>query len=109
MARGLRGLHAVDPFNEADTIDSKEMLLIICQLNKSGLNMLEYLVRNGYVYKGKFLITPKDFLEAMELRAKKSYYLGIDNLVKWDVLAKSEDVSFFYFNKNFFSWYDNNL
>ncbi len=104
MARGLRGVHAEDPFVDAEPTSDKELLLIICQLNKSGLNMLEYLIRNGYVYKGMFLITSKDFLASMELRAKKSYYLGIDNLVKWEVLAKSEEVGFFYFNPKFFPW-----
>ena len=99
-----RRTHKDDPFGEGEELTDQEFLLIICQLNKSGLNMLEYLVRNGYVYKGMFLITPKDFLEHTELRAKKSYYLGIDNLVKWDILAKSEETSFFYFNPKFFTW-----
>ncbi len=106
MSRGLRRTHKEDPYTKDRGISEKELILTICQLNKSGLNMLEYLIRNGYVYKGRFLITPKDFLESMKLRSNKSYYLGIDNLVKWDILAKSEDVSFFYFNRNFFYNYD---
>jgi len=104
MGRGIRKTHIVDPFVGAEDISDKEFLLILCQLNKSGLNMLEHLVRNGHVYRGRFLISPKEFLESTGLIAKKSYYLGIDNLVKWEILAKSEEVSFFFFNPKFFSW-----
>ena len=69
MSRGLRRTHKEDPYTKDRGISEKELILTICQLNKSGLNMLEY-------------------------------------LVKWDILAKSEDVSFFYFNRNFFYNYD---
>lgn len=104
MNKGLRGVHKEDPFKDIAVISDKEFLLTICQLNKTGLIMFEYLIRNGYVYKGMFLISYKDFMAEMKLRSKKSYYNGIDNLLKWDVLAKSEDVSFFYFNPKFFPW-----
>tara|TARA_R110002126_G_scaffold94290_3_gene222685 strand:+ start:1382 stop:1702 length:321 start_codon:yes stop_codon:yes gene_type:complete len=106
MGRGIRRTHTVDPFGEAEEMSNKELLLILCQLNKPGLNMLEHLVRDGYVYKGRFLISPKDFLKSSGLIAKKSFYLGIDNLVKWNILAKSDDVSFFYFNPKIFAWHD---
>lgn len=104
MNKGLRGVHKEDPFKDITLISDKEFLLTICQLNKTGLVMFEYLIRNGYIYKGMFLISYKDFMTEMKLRSKKSYYNGIDNLLKWDVLAKSENVSFFYFNPKFFSW-----
>ena len=104
MGRGIRKTHTEDPFVESEDMTDQEFILIMCQLNKSGINMLEHLVRNGYVYKGRFLISPKEFLESTGLIAKKSFYLGIDNLVKWNILAKSEDVSFFYFNPKIFTW-----
>ena len=99
-----RRTHSEDPFLNDPDIPVEELILILCQLNRSGVNMLEHLVRNGYVYKGRFLISPKDFLESTGLIAKKSFYLGIDNLIKWNILAKSEDVSFFYFNSKIFTW-----
>jgi len=104
MSKGLRGTYKEDPFKDIAVISDKEFLLTICQLNKTGLIMFEYLIRNGYVYKGMFLISYKDFMAEMKLRSKKSYYNGLDNLLKWDVLAKNEDVSFFYFNPKYFPW-----
>ena len=100
MNRGLRCKHESDPFSDIETqqgID-KRSLLILLKLNKTGLSMLEYLTRHGHVYEGKFLITVRDYLEKMEMRSKKSFYNGIDDLVKWDVIAKSKDVNFFYIN-----------
>ncbi len=107
MNRGLRCSHTIDPFanKDIDLIVNREMILILCKLNKSGLNMLEYLNKNGYVYKGMLLIDIKDFLTAMKLRSKKSFYLGIDDLVKWGILAKADQVSFYYFNKKYFPSY----
>jgi len=110
MNRGLRCSHTSDPFavQDIDLTVTKEMLLIICKLSKSGMNMLEYLNKNGYVYKGMFLIDIKDFMETTKLRSKKSFYLGIDNLVKWDILAKTDQVGFYYFNQKYFPGYDSN-
>ena len=77
-------------------------MLILCSLSKQGVDMLEYLLRDGNVYKGKFLIIAEDYLEYKKLTARKSFYLAINNLVRWDVLAKSKDVNFYYLNSKFF-------
>jgi hypothetical protein len=105
MNRGLRRNHTSDPFTDELTIpngvDKKSMLLLL-KLNKQGLSMLEYLIRHGYQFEDKFLITVTDYLDKMGLRSKKSFYLGIDELVKWDVIAKSNELNFFYINPKYF-------
>jgi len=102
MGRGLRRVHDTDPFGSiSGDIEVRDML-ILCSLNKQGLNMLEYLLRDGNIYKGRFLISPEDYLSTMKLTATKSFYLGIDNLIRWDIIAKSKDVNFYYINTKFF-------
>jgi hypothetical protein len=64
--------------------------------------MLRYLLSEGNVYKGTFLITTEEYLEEMDLSSAKSFYLGIDNLIVWDVIAKSKEVNFYYINTKFF-------
>ncbi len=103
MSKGLRAVHTEDPFKKSPEQSTKEMILTICQLNKTGLVMLEYLLKNGYIYKGTFLISYKDFMEVMKLKSKKSYYNGIDNLIRWRVIARTDDAVFFYFNPKFFT------
>lgn len=107
MNRGFKKIYQENPFygdSEENLQALKQVLLTVCQLNKTGVIMLEYLAKNGYVYKGKLLITSKDFLETTELRSKKSFYNGIEDLIKWDLIAKSEDVGFFYYNPKYFPW-----
>jgi hypothetical protein len=103
MGRGLRHVHKVNPFDNQNTISIENRdMLILCSLNKQGLNMLEYLLRNGNVYEKKFLVSPDDYLSEMKFTSTKSFYLGIDNLIRWDVIAKSKDVNFYYINVKFF-------
>lgn len=106
MNRGFKKIYSEDPFLDSDVPpnNTKELIILICKLNKTGLLLLEYIARNGYVYKGKLLITPKEFMETTELRSKKSFYNGLDDLIEWGVIAKSEDLGFYYFNKKIFSW-----
>jgi len=96
-------VHKVNPFDNQNTISIENRdMLILCSLNKQGLNMLEYLLRNGNVYEKKFLVSPDDYLSEMKFTSTKSFYLGIDNLIRWDVIAKSKDVNFYYINVKFF-------
>ena len=99
---GLRKEHESNPFlEEVGSMVNRDML-ILCKLKRSGVNMLDYLLRNGNVYEGKFLIYPKEYLKAMGLTATKSFYLGIDNLIVWDIIAKSSELNFYYINAKFF-------
>ncbi len=107
MNRGFKKVYEENPYygdSNKNHYAFKQVLLTVCQLKKTGVIMLEYLAKNGYVYKGKLLITSKDFLETTELRSKKSFYNGIEDLIKWDLIAKSEDVGFFYYNPKYFPW-----
>jgi len=107
MNRGFKKIHKQNPYGEESDVNLKayrQVLLTVCQLNKTGVSTLEHLVKNGYVYKGKLLITSKEFLETTELKSKKSFYNGIEDLIKWDIICKSEDVGFFYYNPKYFPW-----
>ena len=109
MNRGFKKIHKDNPYEGESNVNLhayRQVLLTICQLNKTGVLTLEHLVKNGYVYRNKFLLTSKEFLEATELKSKKSFYNGIEDLLKWDMIAKSEDVGFFYFNPKYFPWLD---
>jgi hypothetical protein len=104
MNRGLRCVHQSDPFLDTpvSTGLTKEEMKIIFQLNKEGMNMLKYLFKHGYEYDGKFLIKMKEYLDIMDLRSNKSFYNGISDLIKWDIIAKSEDANFYYINHKYF-------
>lgn len=102
MGRGLRKVHDINPFVNEDLSIANRDILVLCNLNKQGLSMLRYLLKEGNVYKGKFLITTEDYLSGSELTSTKSFYLGIDNLIVWDVVAKSKEVNFYYINTKFF-------
>lgn len=107
MNRGFKKIYKDSPWENESNVNLqayKQVLLTICQLNKTGVVMFEYLVKNGYVYKGKLLVTSKDFLLDTDLKSKKSFYNGIEDLIKWDLIAKSEDVGFFYYNPKYFPW-----
>ena len=110
MNKGLRCSHQEDPFDtdQLDRCITRRELLVICNLNKMGLNMYRYLLKEGYVYKGRFLIMINDYLKATGQRSKKSFYLGIDELIKWDIIAKSDELNFYYFNIKYFDYDTNN-
>jgi hypothetical protein len=107
MNRGFKKVYEENPYygdSNENLHAFRQVMLTVCQLNKTGVVMLEYLIKNGYVYKGKLLITSKEFLQTTELKSKKSFYNGLDDLLKWEVIAKSEDVGFFYYNPKYFPW-----
>jgi len=102
MGRGLRCVHESNPFEEEVSLMDQRGMLILCSLNKQGLNLLDYLLRHGNVYEEMFVISTDDYLSATGLTSAKSFYLGIDNLIRWDVIAKSKEVNFYYINTKFF-------
>ena len=102
MGRGIRKVHDFNPFADEPTFMTSRDMIRLCKLNRQGLNMLEYLMREGNVYKGKFLIPCEEYLKEMKQTAKKSFYLGIDNLILWELIAKSKEVNFYYINTKFF-------
>jgi hypothetical protein len=61
------------------------------------------------LFRGQFVITYLDFSEKTKLRSKKSFYLGVDNLIRYGLIAKTEEAGFFYFNPNYFPYYGNSI
>ena len=111
MAKGFRAIHESNPFpqNRSNNLFDVKSMIVLCNLSKSALVMIEYLNKEGCVFEDKFFIPISDYLEKVQFKSRKSYYVGIDELIKFDILAKTKDANFFYINPKYFPIYYDRL
>lgn len=86
-----------------------EDLCDLCCINKTGLVLLKFLNETRNIYDSKFHISVDDFLKEQKSLSRKSFYLGVNELIKFNVIAKTKDVNLFFINPKFFpKYYDDN-
>lgn len=92
-----------NPFKVQQREISAEVMKTISELSKTGVKMLNYMMsENCPKDESRIFIDQEDAMFQCDLKSNKSYFNGINDLVKNKIIATSDKHFEYYFNHAYF-------